>query len=400
MNDLNDIHNFLNNQHLWISVVQVVSRVAEFAGFAFGFRVAQTGMTARAGMPVAELRPRRIALIKPSALGDIVHALPVLSALRRLFPSAHISWIVNQVYRPLLEGHPDLDEIVCFDRGGSRRGYMSAVVGFVPFLRNVRARRFDLAIDLQGLLRTAVMSLATGAARRIGLSGSREGARWFYTDIVPVPDFEATHAVDRYWRIIEALGGGGEAKRFHVSLQGDACAWADAQLRSWPRPWIMVGVGSRWATKRWPPAHFGALVRRTQAAFGGTALFVGGSEETAAARCAAASLVGPFHVLTGRTTLPQLAALLARADLMLANDTGPLHLAAALGRPVVAPYTCTKVSRTGPYGQSPRGVETRVWCQGSYLKHCDRLECMSELTPDRLWPHVHEILHAWQRQSA
>ena len=103
--------------------------------------------------------------------------------------------------------------------------------------------------------------------------------------------------------------------------------------------------------------------------------------------------------LTGRTTLPRLAAVLARADAMLANDTGPLHLAAALGRPVVAPYTCTKVRLNGPYGGERGAVESRVWCQGSYLKRCGRMECMAELTPERLWPVLYEVLRRWESRT-
>ena len=91
--------------------------------------------------------------------------------------------------------------------------------------------------------------------------------------------------------------------------------------------------------------------------------------------------------------------MLAAADVMLANDTGPLHLAAALGRPVVAPYTCTKVLLTGPYGGEAGAVESRVWCQGSRLKRCRRMECMAELTPDRLWPRLEEVLQTWQIRS-
>ena len=98
-------------------------------------------------------------------------------------------------------------------------------------------------------------------------------------------------------------------------------------------------------------------------------------------------------------SLPQLAAVLSRADVMLANDTGPLHLAAALGRPVVAPYTCTKVLLNGPYGAEAGAVEARVWCQGSYVKKCHRLECMAELTPDRLWPILRGILSTWESAS-
>jgi len=152
-------------------------------------------------------------------------------------------------------------------------------------------------------------------------------------------------------------------------------------------------------TKRWPPAHYAALARTAQARFGGTVVFVGGREEVALAAAVAARLDGPTVDLTGTTTLPQLAAALGLADVLVANDTGPLHLAAALGRPVVAPYTCTKAALTGPYAVGAAAVETRVWCAGSYLKHCRRLECMAELTPQRLWPSLERVLLQWQSAS-
>ena len=134
--------------------------------------------------------------------------------------------------------------------------------------------------------------------------------------------------------------------------------------RNRPRPFLAVGVGSRWRTKRWPQEHFAVLVRQAQDRFGGTILFVGGRDETAIADAVAAKLTGPTFNFAGRTTLSRLTALLSEADVMLANDTGPLHLAAALGRPVVAPYTCTKALLTGPYGSQSGAVETRVWCAG------------------------------------
>src|SRR5262249_9283192 len=124
---------------------------------------------------------------------------------------------------------------------------------------------------------------------------------------------------------------------------------------------------------------------------------VGGRrDEAGLSRATAALLPGPVRDVTGRTTLPQLAALLDGADVMVANDTGPLHLAAALGRPVVAPYTCTRVRLNGPYGAEAGAIEARVHCQGSYLKRCNRMECMTELTPFRLWPVLQEMLHKWE----
>ena len=342
---------------------------------------------------------QRIALIKPSALGDIIHALPVLTALRRRFPEAHLTWVVNRAYEPLLRGHPDLNETLPFDRGAGRRGWWSAVGTFARFLGELRRRHFDLVIDLQGLLRSGVMCLATRAPRRLGLSGAREGAAWCYTDVAPGGGRLTLHAVERYWLAAEALGVVGP-REFRFPPFTAEQAWAREMLRSLPRPWLAVGVGARWRTKRWPPRHFAELLGKAQATFGGTALFVGSAGEDAAlSRAAAEHLGGPSRVLAGDTTLPQLTALLGHADVMVANDTGPLHLAAAVGRPVVAPYTCTRASLTGPYGAAGGAVETRVWCAGSLRKRCRRMECLEELTPERLWPVLQEVLLRWQNNN-
>jgi lipopolysaccharide heptosyltransferase II len=327
-----------------------------------------------------------------------VQTLPVLSALRRRYPSAHLTWLINRSYAPLIQGHPDLDDVLPFDRGASRHGLARSAVSSIAFLRELRRRHFDLVVDLQGLLRSGLFTAAAGAPRRVGLSSAREGAAWFYTDVVPVADFDAIHAVDRYWLVAEALGVGHEPKRFHVPIAAEARAWADALLAELPRPWLAFAVGSRWLTKRWPPEHFAALARRAQAEFGGSILFVGGADEAALARTAAAALAGPWRDVSGTTSLPQLAALLERADVMVANDTGPLHLATALGRPVVAPYTCTRVALNGPYGQAAGTVETSLACGGSYLRRCPRnLACMAELTPERLWPILEGTLQRWRR---
>src|SRR5438105_10972343 len=161
--------------------------------------------------------PRRVALIKPSALGDIMHSLPVLTALRQRFPEARITWVVNRVYEPLLRNHPDLDATLPFDRRLLRTGWLAGAWAFTQLLGQLRRQDFDLAIDLQGLLRTGLMSLATGARRRLGLASAREGARWFYTDIVN-DRIGPTHALDRYWRVAEALGAGAGDEEFRLPL--------------------------------------------------------------------------------------------------------------------------------------------------------------------------------------
>lgn len=353
----------------------------------------------RERVPLDRVAAERIALVKPSALGDIVHALPILSAVRERFPSAHIAWVVNASYEPLLRGHPDLDAIVPFDRGSLKRGPWAALQTVFAFRRTLLQSTYDLVIDLQGLLRSGLMTWATGAARRVGLSSAREGSRWFYTDVISVPDAKRMHAVDRYWKVAEALGVGDTPKQFHLARNAEADAWAETLLAPLARPWIGVVAGARWTTKRWLPGHYQTLLQRTQDACGGSLLLVGAPEDRPDSATIAAAQVGPVLNLAGTTTITQLVALLRRVDLVVGNDTGPLHLGAALGRPVVAPYTCTRVDLTGPYGVSG-GVQTRVWCSGSLHKKCARMECMSELTPERLWPSVQEALQQWQKRVA
>ncbi len=162
----------------------------------------------------------------------------------------------------------------------------------------------------------------------------------------------------------------------------------------------MLNVGARWLTKRWPPQHFAAVARQAVEARGAGLIAVGSPEDRPLVDQLRSAL-GPVPVLDlcGRTSLPQLAAIAEASDLFLSNDTGPLHLAAAAGCRVVGVYTCTRPEWTGPYGPRAVAVKTNVWCAGSCVKTCDRLECMTELTTARVWSAVREVLdgHGQQR---
>jgi heptosyltransferase-1 len=350
-------------------------------------------------VPLDRLRANRIALIKPSALGDIVHTLPVLEALRVRFPEAHLTWVVNRSFAPMIQGHPCLNDVLAFDRASMRKGLLSAIGYTSSFAKQIRRERFDLVLDLQGLLRSGLMTLFAGSPRRIGFANAREGATLAYTDRIAAPPLRQQHAVDRNWLVAEAFGVGHLPKQFRLPENDEANDWAREQLEPFPRPWLILGVGARWTTKRWSPEHFASLGARVQAIFGGTVLFIGSSDEAEISRQVRSALTGPTRDFVGRTTLPQLTALLRRVDAMVANDTGPLHLAAALGVPCVAPYTCTRVALHGPYSQSANCVETSVACGGSYLKKCGNMICMPELTADRLWPKLAETLDTWQRNN-
>jgi lipopolysaccharide heptosyltransferase II len=347
-----------------------------------------------------QLDARRICLIKPSALGDVVQALPLLGMLRQRFPTATISWVIRRDLADLINGHPDLSEAIPYQRHGGWREWRQ-------LLAVLYHRRFDLVFDLQGLLRTAFMTFATRAPWRVGLETAREGSRLACNCIVPDSDRNVpAHA--RYWRVAEALGMSDHAIEAVIPTTPSDEAWLAAQLGQLPGPLMAIHAGAGWETKRWPVEKFAEIARR----FDGSVVAVGtGSEQIAAAR-----IVDTVHAcgrpalnLAGRTTLKQLASLLRAADLMVSNDSGPMHLAAAVGTPVVGIFTCTSPVLSGPALSGSRGrlhelVSTSVACAAGYHKRCPlaggaHLGCLTELPVERVWSAVLRVIDR-QREAS
>lgn len=341
----------------------------------------------RQKVELSSVRPGNVCIIKPSALGDIVNAFPTLSALRSLWPNAHIAWVVNRGLRDLVEGHPEIDEVIPFDRSIAKLT-PKGLVFIGGFLAALRRRRFDLTIDLQGLLRSGLMTAAAGAPVRVGIGYAREGASHFYTHIVPTPVPEP-HAVVRLLEVARAFGANVDNPRCAVAMSDDDRRWARERLMGTPTPRLVMNIGARWVTKRWPPEKFAAVARRAAFQYGATIIAVGAPEDQPTVDILRAELGSiPLLDLCGRTTLPQLAGLAAESDLFLSNDSGPLHLATAVGARVVGIYTCTSPELNGPYGPNAVAVRTGVECAASYITHCGRLDCMEELTVERVWSAV------------
>lgn len=342
---------------------------------------------------LTSLNPQRVCLIKPSALGDVCNATPAFAALRDLWPHAHFSWVINRSLLGLVNGLPGLDDVIPFDRK-NLRPTPSGLLTAVGFLRDLRRRRFDLAIDLQGLLRSGVMTLATRAPVRVGLQTAREGASRFYTHRVPMPS-ETTHAVDRLLRVASAFGASTHSPRFLVATSLADHLWAESTLAAVPGPRLALNLGAHWITKRWPPEKFAQVARLAVQHFHAGLVALGAPED----RPLVDSLTRALHPipvldLCGRTSLPQLAALCSRLDLLLSNDTGPLHLAVAAGARTVGLYTCTDPSENGPYGLNSLAVRTHVACAASYLQTCPTRHCMDELSVPRVWNAVSRQLES------
>ncbi len=345
---------------------------------------------------LANLAVHRICVIKPSALGDVVQSLPVLPVLRERFPQSHISWVINRELSDLVSGHPCLDEIIPFDRRGG-------LAAWWPLLRHLRQSRFDLVFDLQGLFRTGMLNLATGAPLRVGLQTAREASHLACHLLLPDSGVQVP-AHRRAWRIAEELGLEDRLPQMEVAIPAADREWASNVRDGLAGPLLVIQPGTRWRTKQWPIRHFAEVTRRAIRELGLSAIVIGSRNESPAAR-ELVELVkqvlprGDIRSLAGQTSIKQLAALLRQADLVLSNDSGPLHLAAGLGTPVVGIYTCTSPVRSGPPGRQHQLVSTRLPCAASYCKQCPHqgaahLACFEELSPDRVWQ---ACLQAWSR---
>jgi|SRR5690349_8120778 len=333
--------------------------------------------------------PQRILLIKPSALGDVVHALPVLNLLKRRWPEAQVSWLIGSAFAGLLEGHPQLHEVIRFDRDRFASAWWNpaALIELARFGRDLRRRHFDLVIDLQGLLRSG---FTTGIARsplRVGFANAREMAWLFYTHRVPVESSEL-HALDRYLLVAEALGCGREPIEFIFAVDDEDRAAAQRLTRDVDRYAVLI-PGTNWATKRWPIEHFAALVAPLRDRFGLQAVVAGSRREADLA----SQIPGAIN-LAGQTNLRHLVALLERADLVIANDSGPMHIAAALGRPLVTMFGPTNPVRTGPWNRDDSVVRVAIPCSPCYSRRCSHTSCMKWLTTSAVLDVVEQQLRA------
>jgi heptosyltransferase-1 len=335
-----------------------------------------------------DLAPQRILIIKPSAIGDVVHALPVLARIKKRWPDAQVSWLVTPACAGLLEGHPLLHEVILFDRKryGNAWRHPKLALDLRRFTRSLRERKFDLVIDLQGLFRSGWLAKKTGAPMRVGFSNARELAWLFYTHRVPIQTMEQ-HAISRYLELAQFIGCGEGPVEFPFATTNADRAHVEALLReqrgetaarlSSPKSsdrYAVLLPGTNWPTKRWPVEKFAQLIAPLKDRFGLQSVLAGGADAAAMAN----NLPGAIN-LAGRTTLNQLTALLERAELVVANDSGPMHIAAALGRPLVTPFGPTNPIRTGPYARLNSVVRLDIVCSPCYSRTCSHQSCLRYL---------------------
>jgi lipopolysaccharide heptosyltransferase I len=325
---------------------------------------------------------KRILIIKLSSLGDIFHAIPAVHNLQAEL-DAEIDWVTQPEYVDLVKCLPMVSTVIPFPR----RKFWSRAGALV---KAVRAKRYDYVVDLQGLLKSAVVARFARGSLRIGPSFEREGARFFY-DVVAGPKNKDRHAVDESLDVVRYLGL--TVRPVIFPIQFPAPVMDVAAPRIGLVPW------SRRFNKNWPAEHFIEVARRIRADFGGTIFLFGSQADWAGCediKGAVADSAGGGEIvnLAGKTSLVEMGGWFSRMNLVLVNDSGPLHMAVALGVPVVTMFGPTDPRRTGPYGSGHQVLSSVMDCCPCFGKECTLpvVECMRRITPDQVMGAVRSVL--------
>ena len=347
-----------------------------------------------------------ILIVKLSAIGDVVHTLPSLAALKGHFPDAHITWVIEEAAADLIKNHPYLDRVIVSHRKQwitnlkNIKKIGSALKEIRQFIAALRERRYDMVIDFHGLFKSAMIVGISGAKRKIGYNSLQELSGLFLNEKI----YEDTekHAVDRYLNLPRYLGADVESPEFLIPLREENRRRVDTLLKAHKidegKPFVAVNPVAFWKTKLWEEKKFAELCDRIAGELKTNVVFTGGKNDDVVERI---QYMMNFYSanLTGKTSLRDLAYLYELASVVVTTDSGPMHIAAAVGTPTVALFGPTDPLRTGPYGEGHRVIQKDLDCSPCFKKNCDTMHCMKEITVDDVFEAVKETLELGNRKS-
>ena len=330
--------------------------------------------------------PDRALIILLGAIGDVVCGMPLAQRLRLGWPHTRIAWAVEPAAAPLLQTHPSVDEVIVFRRG-------HGVAPLIEFLRAVRASRPELTLDLQRHFKSGLTSLCSAAPRRLGFHwrNSREGNRLFNTEsIEPVHDY--TPKLSHFMRFADHLSVPPTAVSFGLAATAAERDSVAPLLAAAGARFAAVYVGSTWPSRQWFPQATAELCRALRARGLGVVLVGGPADRPFALRVLAGG-AGDVVDAIGQTSVRQVIAIMERAAIAIGPDSGPMHIATAVGTPVVALFGATSPGRSGPWGWHHLVVRSDVPCAPCYLSRCPIGQlCMEGITPAMVLERVDAVL--------
>jgi heptosyltransferase-1 len=337
----------------------------------------------------------RIALVKLSSLGDIVHALPVAYRLRSELPQAHITWIVEAKHRQLLINCPLIDELIILNKPQWQIASLAQTLSELKkTYKQLREVDFDLVMELQGLIKSGLVAYITGAKHRLGFSPKycREPISACFTNEHATPNGDEQHIIEKNLSLIRYLGFATTPWQIEFPSTVAGVKYIDDFLnRQGVGPntkLIGINPGAGWITKRWGVDNYARLSDNLISRFGRKVILIWGPGEQALAEDIAQHM-RQLPVIACNTSVPQLIELIKRCGLFIAGDTGPLHLASALDIPTIALYGPSDPKRNGPYAGRHVVIHHKLECSGCYKRQCKNFKCMQLIT-------VEEVLSAAQ----
>lgn len=328
-------------------------------------------------MKVPKLAPKRILIILHGSIGDVTRALPLANLIRGHYPQAFLAWAVEPACFPLLEHHPALNEIILFDRSRWRQH-------FLPFLMTIRSRRFDLVLDLQRHLKSGLISFFSRAGERIGFHRSDcKELNWLFNNAQIPAAGDQISKLEHYLKFAEYLGAAPSAVEWRLRLTAEEELGVDKHLAQVGPRYAALFVGSRWESKRWFPAQIADCARAVQERYRFDIVLLGSKQDGRAALQAEAQCGTKVTNLTGQTSLREAIGVISRATIAIGPDTGLMHIAAAVGTPVISLWGATSPLRNAPYGFEHLAIRGRADCSPCYTKHCpiDRV-CMKSIATE------------------
>jgi lipopolysaccharide heptosyltransferase I len=337
----------------------------------------------------------RFLLVRTGALGDIVHGLPVASALKQAFPFARIHWIVEERYADLLRCVPCVEEVIAvrFQDGWKSLADPASRDRWRDVLRRIRQGRYDVTIDMQGLIRSGLIAGCSRAPVRIGFPWAqvRERPNGLFSNVKPRRILPRGHVIDRNLALLHPLGVCGRERTFAYRIPDRAEERAQRTVEASVRDAAFLRVAvhpvAGWPTKEWRPERFAEVVRRLLGVPRTEVFLLWGPGEKERVARILDSVEGPAHLLPEMGVV-ELLSFLRRCDLFLGGDSGPLQMASSLGLAVVGLFGPTDPLRNGPFLGRYRVVQARVRCAPCYRRRCSRTDCMDAVSVESVWETV------------
>ncbi len=343
-----------------------------------------------------------ILMVKLSAIGDVIHTLPALNAIKSHFPDAHITWLVEEDAASLVEGHEALDRVLVSKRKRWMRGlrsssFFSTISEIYRFIKALRDTHYDMILDFQALLKSGVLIAFARGRRKIGFGKGLEHMEHSYiflNERIPAVDMEI-HALSRGMMFMEALGIPSDTVEYKLPVSSHDYEKVEDLMTTYgllgAKTLIAINPVAKWETKLWANKKFSQLADMLIHRYDAKIVFTGGPDDRPTIQDIMAAMKGHAVNLAGHTTLKMLAALYEKMVFVVSTDTGPMHMAAAVGTPVVALFGPTAPWRTGPFGTGHQIVRAEPECTPCFKRECKTIDCMEQISVQQVVDAIHKL---------